>query len=166
MKDATGITHHTFTLITTYLEDSFSLEDLLQFIAGCRGKERVLIEEQVLPTGITGFCFAFQDVDLIVVRQGLDPVRHLAVCLHECAHFLLRHVPRLSVGSTTGTFAEFVEHGQLQHTLYRSTSLTWDQVQEQEAEVLATLLMPCVENEMNAVPQIVKDVYGYRVGAR
>jgi hypothetical protein len=166
MKDAIGITHHTFTLITTYLEDSFSLEDLLQFIAGCRGKERVLIEEQVLPTGITGFCFAFQDVDLIVVRQGLDPVRHLAVCLHECAHFLLRHVPRLSAGPTTGTFAEFVEHGQLQHALYRSTSVTWDQVQEQDAEVLATLLMPCVENEMNGVPQIVKDVYGYRAGAR
>src|SRR5919202_1809617 len=87
---------HALTLIQKYLGPTFTLTQLLDFIAFCREKDGVRVEEQSLPIGKWAYCFAFQDVDLIVVRQGLEPLRWLQACLHECAHFLLQHIPRVS----------------------------------------------------------------------
>lgn len=161
IREAADVTH-TFRLITKYLGDSFTLDEILQFVEQCRGKEVVLVE-QAMPTGTTGFCFAFRDVDLIVIRQGLDPVRRVAASLHECSHFLLRHIPRVSAGPGTPSFGEFAQSNVQQHAVCRSQETAYDAPQEQAAETLATLLMECVEQkerEQQGMPPTVQEMWG------
>jgi hypothetical protein len=156
---------HVFNLITSYLGESFTLSEITQFVEQCRGKEVILVE-QALPVGTTGFCFAFKDVDLIVVRQGLDPVRRIAACLHECSHFLLQHIPRVSAGPTTPSFEEFTQSVPLQQVVYRSQETAYDTLQEQTAETLATLLMQCMrqgERNQQRGADLARQLYGYGV---
>ncbi len=150
---------HAYRLIVEYLGTSFSLDSLLDFLAACRGKS-VRLEEQTLPIGITGYCFAFQDVDLIVVRYRLDPVRRLGTCLHECAHFFLRHIPRTSAGEATTTFAAFVEQ-HVQGDVDRLRAC-YDEPQERAAEMLATLLIAHVDGTAHHIPETARQMYGYR----
>lgn len=157
-----GHVHRIFSLITQFLGDAFSVDDIVAFVGQCRGK-RVVIQEQPLPAGSTGYCFAFQDVDLIVVRQGLEDMRHRVACLHECAHFLLRHIPRVSAGPTTTTFTEFVRSGELRQAVYRSPITAYDEQQEHDAETLATLLVRCIERneeEKPRMPRTVQEMWG------
>jgi hypothetical protein len=137
------------------------LDEIVAFVGQCRGK-RVVILEQALPIKDTGYCFAFQDVDLIVVRQGLDRARYVVACLHECAHFFLRHVPRVSAGRATTTFAEFLSSGELRHAIYRSQTTMYAAQQEEDAETLATLLFGCVEPGMRQqqMPRLAQELYG------
>ncbi len=156
-----------FRLITRHLGATFPLERLLDFIAVCRGKGMVRVEEQVLPIEKSGYCFAFQDVDLIVIRSGLHADRWLHACLHECAHFLLRHIPRVSAGATTPTFDEFVDSTDLRQAVYRSQvlagdhSTAYDTPDEWTAETLATLLLPCIQPRGDDdMPPSARDLYG------
>jgi hypothetical protein len=153
---------YVFSLITRFLGDEFSLNEILSFVGQCRGK-RVILQEQSLPVGSTGYCFAFQDVDLIVVRQGLDQPRYLVACLHECAHFLLRHIPRTSAGPTTATFTDFLNSGGVCRGVYRSQTTAYDEQQERDAEILATLLIACIEEDEagpQGMPPTVQEMWG------
>ena len=155
---------HALTLIQKYLGPTFTLTQLLDFIAFCREKDGVRVEEQSLPIGKWAYCFAFQDVDLIVVREGLEPLRWLQACLHECAHFLLRHIPRVSAGPTTTTFAEFQRGGELCQAVYQALGdddeNLYSRPQEWAAETLATLLLACMSTGENGMPQLARDLYG------
>lgn len=152
-----------FNLIKEHLGSTFTLEELLDFIAGCRGKEDVVLVKQPLPPGQWAYCFAFRDKDLIVVRENLDPLRQLTACLHECSHFLLRHIPRVSAGPTTATFAEFQHHGNLREAVYHAViaeSNMYTDPQEWSAETLATLLADCIKTDDEDIPQLARDLYG------
>lgn len=153
---------YVFSLITRFLGDEFSLNEILSFVGQCRGK-RVVMQEQPLPVGSTGYCFAFQDVDLIVVRQGLEHTRYIVACLHECAHFLLNHIPKTSAGPATATFSEFVKSGEVCQGVYRSQATAYDEQQEHDAEILATMLIACIERneeEKQGMPPTVQEMWG------
>jgi hypothetical protein len=121
------------------LGTAFSWNMLLAQVTYKRNKP-IHLEEVPLPVGVTGACFAFQDIDVIVVRKGLDPLRSLATRLHECAHLLLGHVRRLPV-----TYAEFLRNPDAKDALYRDRTTAYDLPHEADAETLATLLLECIE---------------------
>ncbi len=149
---------HVLSIIVQHLGETFSFEQLAWFTTCCRGKP-LKIEEQPMPVGITGCCFALRDADVVFVRIGLDPIRSLAVRLHECSHFLLRHVPRFSVGTITPTYAEFHDHFDLRLATCRSV---YDKPSETSAEMLATLLIARVMKyeQEHATPLSVVYLYG------
>ena len=100
----------------------------------------VQLEELSLPIGVTGVCFAFRDMDVVIVCKGLDPLRSLATRLHECVHLVLGHVVRLPL-----TYAEFLQSPDLKGAVYRDRTTAYDAPHEADAETLGTLLLACVE---------------------
>lgn len=145
-----------FRLIVGTLGRSFSFEELILFTAACRGKA-LRFEQNPLPIALSGYCLALQDVDLIVTRKGLDSILLQAVKLHEMAHLLLRHLPAFSNGPTTPTYAAFVSHEQPQPLLWRNSS--YNDPQEQDAELLATLLLDCIRQQ--GFSEVARDIYGW-----
>jgi len=153
--------HHAFWLITQELGTSFSRDKLFWLIERSRGKP-LKLEQRALPVGYLGCCFALRDVDVVCVRVGLAPERSLFVELHEASHFLLRHVPRLSVGPATPSYDEYRAYADpfiRNKALYRSV---YDKPQERAAELLGRTLAKAVRNYERAqtLPLAVVYLYG------
>ena len=146
-------------LITTHLGKTFSLQDLILFTSACRGK-KLIFEQKKVPNAITGYCLALQDVDLIVTRTGMDEILSRATELHEMAHLLLRHLPSLSYGAATPTYAAFRDfQNPLAGTLHRDGG--YADPREQDAEMLATLLLDCITRKESSLSEIAKDIHGW-----
>lgn len=131
------------------LGETFSWNLLLAHVAYMRNRP-IQITEIALPVGVTGSCFAFQDTDVVVVRNGLDPLRSLAARLHECAHLVLGHVIRLPL-----TYAEFLQNPDLKGAMYRDRTTAYDAPHEADAETLGTLLLACINRHTQAQQQLV-----------
>ncbi|HLI71963.1 MAG TPA: hypothetical protein VKV19_19595 [Ktedonobacteraceae bacterium] len=147
-----------FALIVRHLGRAFSLDELILFTAGCRGKP-LMFEQKPMPVALSGYCLALQDVDLIVTRANLDDILTQAVKLHEISHLLLQHLPMLSDGPATPTYAAFQRHESAQTWVTRN--LSYDDPQEQEAELLATLLLDCISRQGAAFSALARDIYGW-----
>lgn len=144
--------------VTHELGETFSLKTLIREISFWRGK-LLRVEQAVMPVNITGYCIALQDLDLIRTRAGLDTLLTEAACLHECAHILLSHLPRFSAGPETPTYEAFCKNSQGIQMFYRSHTTVYDDPRENDAEVLATLLMLCVERERRSIPNVAREMY-------
>jgi hypothetical protein len=147
-----------FELIVRHLGRTFSLDELILFAAGCRGKS-LLFEQKPMPVALSGYCLALKDVDLIVTRKNLDGILTQAVKLHEIAHLLLRHLPALSDGPATPTYAAFQSHEPSRSLVSRN--LSYDDPREQDAELLATLLLDCISRQGDAFSEVARDIYGW-----
>lgn len=147
-----------FALIVRHLGNTFSLDELILFTAGCRGKPLV-VEQKAMPVALSGCCLALQDVDLIVTRRNLDDILTRAVTLHEIAHLLLRHLPVLSDGPATPPYAAF--HLPYPAPALVARHLSYDDPREQDAELLATLLLDCVSRQGTAFSELARDIYGW-----
>lgn len=159
MVEVSDAVQNALHLIVTHLGKTFSLQELILFTAGCRGK-KLLFEQKKVPVAITGYCLALQDVDLIVTRAGMDEILSRATELHEMAHLLLRHLPALSYGPATPTYAAFRDFEHPRHgTVHRDGG--YDDPREQDAELLATLLLDCITRKESSLPEVFKDVYGW-----
>src|SRR5919199_3252161 len=123
--------------VVQFLGETFTLDDLVLHIAGRRGKPLHILEHP-LEVATTGCCLALIDADIIIIRAGLSPSRYLNTYLHECAHFLLHHIPQVTVGAEQWTFETFLEDVNFQN-VRRRTSM-YDKPCEDAAESLATLL--------------------------
>jgi hypothetical protein len=153
--------HHAFWLITQELGTSFSRDKLFWLIERSRGKP-LKFEQCDLPAGYLGYCFALRDADVVCVRAGLAPERSLLVELHEASHFLLRHVPRLSLGPATPSYDEYRKHADSflrTEALYRSV---YDRPQERAAELLGRALAKAVRKyeQAHTLPLPVAYLYG------
>ncbi len=159
MAEISDSVQNVLHLIMTHLGRTFSLQELILFTAGCRGK-KILFERKKVPVAITGYCLALQDVDLIVTRAGMDEILSRATELHEIAHLLLRHLPSLSYGPATPTYAAFRDFANPPDgTFHRDNR--YDDPREQDAELLATLLLDCIARKEGSSPEIVKDIHGW-----
>jgi hypothetical protein len=123
-----------------------------------RGKP-LRVEQMPMPVNISGYCIALQDLDLIRTREGLDPVLNEAACLHECAHLLLSHLPKFSAGAETPTYAVFCQDSEGVQMLYRAHATIYDDPREHDAEVLATLLMMCLERDKRSLPPVAREMH-------
>jgi hypothetical protein len=157
-SDVTCEVHHVFDLTRAVLSDTFSFNALADFTALCR-KKPLRIEEETLPVAITGYCVALQDTDLICTRRGLDAILTITARLHEIAHLLLGHIPALSMGAATSTYAAFMHHRDLSSVLYRAHASAYEVPCEYAAETLATLLLKCIFREQHSMPQLARELY-------
>lgn len=150
--DAEQDARHVFELVTSMLGQAFTLEQLFTFISATRARPLRFMEHTFRP-GVSGCCLAFEDSDVIVVRPDLSELRDLVTRLHECAHYLLKHIKPLSM-----PFDEAQVILNLEKALYR-----YDMTREQDdaAELLAALLMECVLRHDATIPEQVRRVYGY-----
>lgn len=120
----------------------------------------VRIEEDQMPIGMTGYCVALQDMDLICTRAGLDNTLTRAAQLHELSHLLLGHIPRYSTGTDTSTYATFIQRRDLQRADRRDYATAYDAPQERDAELLATHLFDGIRQYESSVPDIARYVHG------
>lgn len=155
-----GVSQEVAQIYATIIEElgeSFSWHLFLAQVAYMRNKP-VHIEELSLPIGVTGACFAFRDMDVVVVRKGLDPLRSLATRLHECAHLVLGHVVTLPFA-----YADVLHDPDIPGALYRDRTTAYDTPHEAAAETLATLLLTSIERnvqERRTMPmQAAKDLW-------
>jgi hypothetical protein len=153
--------HRTYNLVVGHLGRAFSFEALTLLIEILR-KKSLRFEQERTSLAITGFCVALQDVDLIVTRIGLDEILTQTAKLHEIAHLLLRHVPRFSDGPSTSTYEEFRHLRAPKHNVYRAHSNMYDDHREQDAEILATLLLDCINREGTSPPKSAEDMHGWK----
>ena len=135
-------------LLARELGSSFQFEDLVLFIAQCRGK-LIHFDEMPLPNGIVGTCIALADVDLVTTREGLDEVLRLQGQLHELSHLLLQDVPRLSFGPDTPSHEAFTT-ARAQFVAAIQRGMAFDSEQEVDAELLATALLDIVTAHMGS----------------
>lgn len=149
-----------FARVTKELHSLFSLDGIRGLIELQRNKP-LLIEGDTMPVGLSGYCLALKDVDLICTRIGLDEILTRATILHEFAHLLLGHVPLLQNGAGTPTYAVFVHARDRLQAAQRDHSSAYAKPEEQAAEILATLLLRSIEQEEEKIPQSVKYMYGY-----
>jgi hypothetical protein len=149
-----------YQLVTNHLGKAFSFEQLLTYIDTRRVKPRGLhVVELHLKPGVTGYALGLVDADVIGVRTYLDMRRYLPVRLHEGAHFLLKHVPKISAGAEDTTLHDFMQLPDLRHALLRDRGNSYDQPHERAAEHLARLLLKCINRYNNATPSIARDIY-------
>ena len=139
-----------------FLGETFTLDDLVLHIAGRRGKPLHILEHP-LDAATTGCCLALVDADIIFIRAGLSPSRYLNTSLHECAHFLLHHIPPVTAGAEQWTFETFLEDVSFQY-VRRRTSM-YDKPSEDAAESLATLLTLHIANGDMSMPLFARNLY-------
>ncbi len=149
----------TFDAVLSVLGEAFPFATLIDFTELSRGKP-LRIEHDTMPVAIAWYCLALHDVDLICTRRGLDVILTCTVCLHEISHLLLCHIPLLSGGPSTPSYAAFLRCRNLQKALYRSHTNLYDVPQEYAAETLATLLLNCLRREKTSIPLIARHLHG------
>jgi hypothetical protein len=148
-----------FTGITHTYGVAFSFPAIITLIECQRGKP-LRLEQDWMPVGMTGYCIALQDADLICTRTGMVPLLRQVAQLHEMAHLLLGHVPQLPFGSQTATYAEFARHRALEGTLHHARLAAYDTPREQAAETLATLLLDGIRKYEETVPTVARLLHG------
>lgn len=147
-----------FRATTHVLGESFSRERLIQFTEAMRSK-RLVIEYDIMPTAMSGYCIALQDADFICTRVGLDPILTDAACFHEIAHLLLGHIPHLSNGPTTPSYDTFIRSRNAYRTDILCRLGNHTSMHETDAEILATLFFHCIKKERNTAPSFVCDFF-------
>jgi hypothetical protein len=148
-----------FATITHTYGATFSLSDIIRLIEHQRGKP-LRVEDDRMPVGMTAYCIALQDVDLICTRARMDPLLRRVAQLHEMAHLLLGHVPQLPYGSQTATYAEFVRRRALEDAGQHARLAAYDAPREHAAETLATLLLDGIRQHELSVPPIARLLHG------
>jgi hypothetical protein len=149
----------TYDVIVRELGTAFSFQALIREISLRRGK-RLVIDQAPMPVSMTGYCIGLQDVDLITTREGLDSFLAEMVRLHECAHLLLSHIPKLSAGPETPTYAEFCERRNSQNAIFRAHTNIYDDPDERDAETLATMLYVAISEYKKSLPSGARDLHG------
>jgi hypothetical protein len=157
--DLPNSVQRTVTAVETVLGSSFSFDLLVEFVAAVRMKP-VRIEEDQMPIGMTGYCVALQDVDLICTRACLDSTLTRAAKLHELSHLLLGHIPHYSNGTDTPTYATFIQRRDLQRADRRDSAAAYEAPQERDAELLATHLFDSIRQYESSVPDIARYLHG------
>lgn len=149
-----------FTMTVMDLTDTFSPDQLLTYIGLRRNKALGLMVVNIrLPPGTSGCALGLADADVIAIRAGLEKHRYLQTIGHECGHFLLKHVPRLSAGAETATFHEFLQSNDVRHALLRDRTTNYEQPREHSAEKLGRMLLQCFRRSEQSIPDVMADVF-------
>ncbi|MEV4641406.1 hypothetical protein AB0J80_29085 [Actinoplanes sp. NPDC049548] len=117
--------------------DPFDIELLLATLGTRRGRPIVLLPFD-LPTGApSGLCVAAGTADYLVVTSSATGTQRDHIVLHELAHLLLGHQLQALDPDAGGQLFQHLDPAVIRTMLGRTTYST---VEEQEAEILASLL--------------------------
>lgn len=125
----------------------------------CRRNKPLLIETDAMPLRMSGYVVALQDVDLVCTRRGMNVLLTRTTTLHEMSHLLLDHLPLLTNGAATPSYAEFIQKRDFQAALYRDPCNAYASPHEYAAEALATLLYERILTEEQAIPPFLRSLY-------
>jgi hypothetical protein len=145
------------------LDGPTTLKKVLRLTAYTRGKP-VRCDRYPLIAGITAFCVALVDCDLIRVCSDADTPLYETCLLHECVHLLANHLPSVSLPMTYQQFQELsaVELAGVYHrhrALCRGDGFTHPH--EFLAEKIAALLVDYLAGVRESIPWAARRVYGY-----
>jgi len=140
------------------LGDQFTLRNIRVFIEQRRNKS-LLIEPDVMPVKITGYCIFLLDVDLICTRKGLDDVLEVGACAHEMSHILLHEhlVPKSPV-----KYQEFIKNRNSYLTLHREYGTAYQTPQEREAELLGRYIASAILRAKYQSSDLTRKMFGSR----
>lgn len=92
-----------FAQVQQELGLSPTFQALILLIASCRGKPLRLVQRPLRP-GLTAFCIALSDADLVCVcADAEEPLAQHSI-FHELAHLLLGHLPLVSMPQPSADF--------------------------------------------------------------
>ena len=133
------LVHTIYHRLTQQYGTSFTIDQLCQHITSQRGKP-IVCSMEAFPVGLDGVCWSLRDVDLVFIRERLEPHRRKMALLHELSHLLLGHV----TGHEPATLAEFTARYQSANLHFRQHGHMYSTPVEYEAELCATMLFPHV----------------------
>ncbi|MFJ8015623.1 hypothetical protein [Streptomyces sp. NPDC096339] len=121
------------------LPDPFTVDSFRDALARQRG--RPIVMEPLPALGLNSPCGAWitlPSVDVVLYEQRTSPAHQDLIKLHELGHVLCGHTPNVELARLAGALTELTPE-LLARTLGRARS-NFDDVEEQEAEMIAVLL--------------------------
>jgi hypothetical protein len=149
--------------ITEIETDIFSFNDIVRYIERWRGKKIRFEFDSSMPPGLTGYCIALKDCDLVCTLKGSGQVHGLYVRLHEISHLMLNHIEKFPDGRRTPTYAVFMRRcrdykdGFFQQRLHGVLS---EESLELDAEILARILIAGIKRHQESTPRIINLIHG------
>ncbi|MEV6580505.1 regulator component [Streptomyces sp. NPDC051582] len=121
------------------LPDPFTVDAFRDALARHRG--RPIVMEPLPATALASPCGAWitmPSVDVVLYEQRTSPAHQDLIKLHELGHVLCGHTPSVDLAQLAGALTELTPE-LVTHTLGKARS-DFDEVEEQEAEMIAVLL--------------------------
>lgn len=154
-----------------------SIDKLRRVVEFKRGK-RLVHDQLPLRGGLTAFCVALSDVDVIRTCIDADEPLSETSYIHECIHLLSNDIPAISLDMTYTEFLTLPKNElsalYRQHIIcYRSSDIdvstsdeeyrasAFNSPREFISEKVAALLFDYFEQCKSSVPQSVITIYGY-----
>nr|WP_063809995.1 ImmA/IrrE family metallo-endopeptidase [Kibdelosporangium phytohabitans] len=133
---------------TLPMPQPFDARRLCRLVAHQRGRQITFTPMNAHDSGVLGLWVATEKTDMIFYEASTTPPHQEHIILHELAHVLCDHYPaRLSASELTRMLLPSLDPAMVQRILGRST---YQAEQEQEAELLASLITQRAQRE--AVP--------------
>ncbi|WP_245378993.1 hypothetical protein [Kibdelosporangium banguiense] len=123
----------------------FDVRVLCRRVAGQRGRPITLMPMYGGDSGVLGLWVAAESADMIFYEQNTTVPHQEHIILHELSHLLCDHYPaQLSTAEHMRMLMPDLDPQMVQRILGRTTYLA---VEEQEAELLATLIQQRAQRE-------------------
>jgi hypothetical protein len=147
------------------LPHPFDVRELGALVAARRGRAIQLLPMSCGDSGMLGLWVATDTADLILYEESTTPPHQEHIILHELAHVLCDHYSaRVSAEEQMRLLMPDLDPDMVRRVLARTTYLV---VEEQEAELLATLIRQKAERavgpgpEGNAVTDRIRKTFGW-----
>ncbi len=134
------------------LPDPFDVQQFVQLLATARGRPITVLPVPSRPHGPCGLLAVTDEVDYILYTTDTSPMHQQHILLHEIAHLLCEHhkTPAgAEGGSPEGDLFSRLPADLVRRVLGRSA---YSQPQEQEAELLASLIQCRIQQEAARPP--------------
>lgn len=120
------------------LPDPFELQRFIAGLAAQRGRPIIFLEWE-FEGQISGLLVDQHDADYVLVERQTTPLHQRQIAIHELAHLICGHRPRLqSTDAVLQGEGEGLRDDLVRYVLQRGG---YRNVEEQEAEILASLIM-------------------------
>jgi hypothetical protein len=127
------------------LPQPFDVRELCRRVAEQRGRPITLMPMYGGDSGVLGLWVAAESADMIFYEENTTPPHQQHIVLHELSHLLCDHYPaQLSTTEHMRMLMPDLDPQMVQRILGRTTYLV---VEEQEAELLATLIQQRAQKE-------------------
>ena len=133
------------------LPDPFDVRELCRLVALRRGRAIRLLPMACGDSGMLGLWVATGSADLILYEESTTPPHQEHIILHELAHVLCDHYSaKVSVEEQMRLLMPDLDPDMVRRVLARTTYLA---VEEQEAELIASLIRRKAERAAARVPE-------------
>jgi len=144
-------------------KEVFSFDEVVKYIERWRGKKMCIEYDDDMSAGLSGYCAALRDCDLICTWTNLDVILNRRVRLHELSHFMLNHIEKYPHGKNTPSYKVFMRRRKLHQDttqLSRFYPAIYEGPHEYNAEVLAAILDEAICKYEVTTPDFIHIIHG------